>query len=284
MDEIIGLIGYYFVFIITCVIFLCTIYQIIVKNSKDKTIVFVLTVTFSLFLNFTFQFYCVPVIWLSIVIILYIFLNILADLFVQNKILRISQLLINGFFTPILIFFFVFIFTDIDNYSIPIIFILFTLLIITTSISFAFKKEQKFTLNINLTFIIPPIYFLLHIFSKLQNLKSVLFFSAGIIICLLVILFSFQKFTKISNSIEKSNFENYVSENEYNYDVDTLFKNYVVFKDKDIEKLSKQFESNYFTEMIIGMHFIYHTRMCYYDGWRPPFHEPLLNIYLLFSP
>ncbi len=32
------------------------------------------------------------------------------------------------------------------------------------------------------------------------------------------------------------------------------------------------------TEKILGMHFIYHTRICEYDGWRPPKHEPILVI------
>ena len=32
------------------------------------------------------------------------------------------------------------------------------------------------------------------------------------------------------------------------------------------------------TEKILGMHFIYHTRYCEFDGWRPPKHEPILII------
>lgn len=37
-------------------------------------------------------------------------------------------------------------------------------------------------------------------------------------------------------------------------------------------------KKNYMTEKILGMHFIYHTRFCPYDGWRPPKHEPILVI------
>ena len=29
---------------------------------------------------------------------------------------------------------------------------------------------------------------------------------------------------------------------------------------------------------ILGMHFIYHTRFCEFDGWRPPKHEPIMVI------
>ncbi len=44
------------------------------------------------------------------------------------------------------------------------------------------------------------------------------------------------------------------------------------FVESDYEVLEK----NYMTEKILGMHFIYHTKICVYDGWRPPRHEPLL--------
>ncbi|UTW66925.1 hypothetical protein KFE94_02085 [bacterium SCSIO 12643] len=38
----------------------------------------------------------------------------------------------------------------------------------------------------------------------------------------------------------------------------------------------RELEPNFFNEKILGMHLIYHTRFCGYDGWRPPIHEPLL--------
>ncbi len=37
------------------------------------------------------------------------------------------------------------------------------------------------------------------------------------------------------------------------------------------------------TEKILGMHFIYHTEFCEFDGWRPPKHEPLLILGRLFN-
>lgn len=40
----------------------------------------------------------------------------------------------------------------------------------------------------------------------------------------------------------------------------------------------QQLEKSYMTEKILGMHFIYQTRFCEYDGWRPPKHEPILVI------
>ena len=32
------------------------------------------------------------------------------------------------------------------------------------------------------------------------------------------------------------------------------------------------------TERILGMHFRYHTRICIFDGWRPPLHDPAMVI------
>ncbi len=34
--------------------------------------------------------------------------------------------------------------------------------------------------------------------------------------------------------------------------------------------------NNPMTERIAGMHFLYHTRLCIYDGWRPPLHDPAM--------
>lgn len=33
----------------------------------------------------------------------------------------------------------------------------------------------------------------------------------------------------------------------------------------------------YATELTLGAHWKYHTRICIYDGWRPPFHDPVLG-------
>jgi hypothetical protein len=46
------------------------------------------------------------------------------------------------------------------------------------------------------------------------------------------------------------------------------------FKESNFTELDK----NFMTEKILGMHFIYHTRFCEYDGWRPPKHEPIMVI------
>ncbi|MFK7971062.1 MAG: hypothetical protein AB8F95_11875 [Bacteroidia bacterium] len=45
----------------------------------------------------------------------------------------------------------------------------------------------------------------------------------------------------------------------------------------------ENFQSTYMTERIVGKHFIYHTRICEFDGWRPPKHDPALVIGMWFN-
>jgi hypothetical protein len=71
----------------------------------------------------------------------------------------------------------------------------------------------------------------------------------AILLCSCAVIYIGQEYKKAIDSIEKFQASNY----------ETL-------------------ETNFMTEKILGMHFIYHTRFCEYDGWRPPKHEPVLVI------
>ena len=75
------------------------------------------------------------------------------------------------------------------------------------------------------------------------------YFLFAIILCIGIVTYIGQDYKKAVNSIEK-------------------------FKASDYTELDK----NFMTEKILGMHFIYHTSFCLYDGWRPPKHEPVLVI------
>ena len=39
-----------------------------------------------------------------------------------------------------------------------------------------------------------------------------------------------------------------------------------------------EFEPTFMTEKIVGIGLVYHTNVCGFDGWRPPLHEPFLNL------
>jgi len=50
----------------------------------------------------------------------------------------------------------------------------------------------------------------------------------------------------------------------------------------DIEDFKRsnysELKTTFMTEKILGIGFLYHTEYCLYDGWRPPLHEPMVNI------
>lgn len=46
------------------------------------------------------------------------------------------------------------------------------------------------------------------------------------------------------------------------------------FKSSNYQNLN----TTYMTEKILGMEIIYHTAVCEFDGWRPPKHDPILNL------
>lgn len=56
------------------------------------------------------------------------------------------------------------------------------------------------------------------------------------------------------------------------------YKNAIKSIEKFKESSYTELDKNFMTEKILGMHFIYHTQFCVYDGWRPPKHEPILII------
>jgi len=51
------------------------------------------------------------------------------------------------------------------------------------------------------------------------------------------------------------------------------------FKESNFTELEK----SYMVEKILGMHFIYHTRICDWDGWRPPKHDPILIVGMWYN-
>lgn len=75
------------------------------------------------------------------------------------------------------------------------------------------------------------------------------YFLSAIVLCVGTVLYIGQDYKKAIHTIEK-------------------------FKSSGYTELDR----NFMTEKILGMHFIYHTRFCEFDGWRPPKHEPIMVI------
>ena len=98
-----------------------------------------------------------------------------------------------------------------------------------------------------------PYFFIIQLLYKYlvsnKNKLTKLVFCAGFFTCLPVALFFSRQYRQASKAMDK--FEK---------------SNYTIL------------ERSFMTEKILGMHFKYHTRICEYDGWRPPIHEPALII------
>ena len=109
------------------------------------------------------------------------------------------------------------------------------------------------TILIGLVIFIPHFFIIQLIWKNLVKPKiktSRYYFLTAVILCIMTVIYIGQEYKKAINSIEK-------------------------FKESNYTELDR----NYMTEKILGMHFIYHTRIeMIFDGWRPPKHEPILVI------
>ena len=107
-------------------------------------------------------------------------------------------------------------------------------------------------IGIGLVFFIPHFFIIQLIwknFLKPAINTSRYYFLFSILLGIGTVIYIGQEYKKAINSIEK-------------------------FAETNYQELDK----NFMTEKILGMHFIYHTRYCEYDGWRPPKHDPILVI------
>jgi hypothetical protein len=107
--------------------------------------------------------------------------------------------------------------------------------------------------GLGLVIFIPHFFIIQLIWKNLVKPKvktSRYYFLTAIILCIGTVVYIGQEYKKAINSIEK-------------------------FKESNYTELDR----NFMTEKILGMHFIYHTRIeMIYDGWRPPKHEPIMVI------
>ena len=109
-----------------------------------------------------------------------------------------------------------------------------------------------------------PLYLLFHVYCYFRGAE--LFYRryivAGIILPLLVLsvyLFQLSGYCRKLQTLEAEV---------------TTTKDYILLLPRD-----------YFTERYLGMHWKYHTRLCYlYDGQRPPLHDPFMVVGLWVNP
>jgi hypothetical protein len=210
------------------------------------------------FYNHEQQIFCRPVPWATTVIIIFcVSFLILPFLTRQTILLKIISAFCGlGFFIAIYLLLFArqeyLIFVA---FNIPIILILYFLL--------RFAK-RKFKTNVFDAFylypaiVLTPFLLLFQLWLMLKNLETKtqkrLFIATPILTLIIALLLTFQ----INNIL-----------NRFNNATD---------KEKELKEIVKNPINNYLTELILGAHWKYHTELCLYDGWRPPFHDPILVI------
>lgn len=201
------------------------------------------------------QLFCHPVNWATILLVLS-FLSLLIVPFVNLKNQLTSIIVVfNG--VGVFISFYLILFAR-GEY---LIFLFFNLPIIL-GLHFLIKYlNKRFGTNLfNAFYFYPAVlltpFLLLYeswlLFKSLTNFQSRIFIAPPIIVFVIMIVLAIRidylvgEIKKIHNDSQK---------------VMSLINNPV---------------DRYLTELILGAHWKYHTQLCLYDGWRPPYHDPVL--------
>lgn len=196
---------------------------------------------------FLLQVFCMPVQYAAAMCIAF-FVAIVIFPFVQNKWLKNFLYFLLGMGVPICLYCIVFLS---DPWGIPFF-----------NYQNPFLNYLEYVLGILFLglglFAFIPFYLLWHIFKYGASAKLIgkMLILCGILapcLVLIVYLFSF-----------KGNYDNYISAwNQYG----------------NTENFAASLPRNYFTERFLGVGFKCHTKLEFvYDGWRPPLHDPFLNI------
>lgn len=230
--------------------------------TNNHLVVFILSAGIIGFLiNKYFQIFCQPVIWSKIILML-IVLSVAFYPLLHKRIKWIDFLFgfIQGIGIATIIYILIF---GIEPFLIGL-FIGLPLLSIGLILLFFSKKSKTYKYTNSIAILMYLCFFsifspLLLGFLILKNfIKAGLSMKISIIVGFLLIvsigLFNSYKYKILSKQIQCLSVNQIINNNE----------------------LSKQITENYIGERIIGMHFKYHTKVCLYDGWRPPLHDPLL--------
>lgn len=201
------------------------------------------------------QLFCNPVPWTGILLVLFIISFLSYPFFHKRKYLSTLLAIIGGlgiFISIYLILFARWEYLIFLTFNIPII------LIIHFVISFL---KNKFNTNIfNTLYFYPAViltpFFLLYQlgvqFKSLTIFKKKLFLLTPIMTLTVMVLLSL-RINYIVNEINASPNDG-----------------------TELLKLIENPIDRYLTELVLGAHWKYHTELCLLDGWRPPYHDPVL--------
>jgi uncharacterized membrane protein (UPF0136 family) len=210
------------------------------------------------FYNAERQLFCIPVPWAATVIILFC-VSFLALPFIrqQTKFLNLVATVCGiGFFIAVYILLFAreeyLIFVAIN---IPIILILHFIL---RFVKRKFQTNVFDALYFYPIIILTPFILVFQLWVLLKSLKTKTqkrFFVATPVLTLIVCLMLTFQIKNIINRISIA-----------------------TDKEKELKEIVASPINYFLTELILGAHWKYHTELCLYDGWRPPFHDPVLVV------
>ena len=210
------------------------------------------------YLNIFRQLFCIPVPWTLLILGLFC-INFLIFPFINKKnklFLFISIFVGLGFFIAIYIILF-----GREEYAIFAICNLIITLIIWSIILFfnkLLKNKVANALWFYGAFSLAPYFLILQLIimykSLLTTLQKRVFILSSILVLIISLLLTFQ----MKRIFDRVN----IAENP----------------ESELRLLNKNPINNYLTELILGAHWKYHTELSCYDGWRPPFHNPILVV------
>lgn len=210
------------------------------------------------YLNIRRQLFCIPVAWTWIILALFCFC-FLAFPFFRKKSKTfsfISAFAGLGFFIGMYIILF-----GRQEYMLFTAVNLLVALLIWPVIRFlnkSFRNKVANALWFYAAFVTAPYFVMLQLIymyrSLLSSFQKRVFIYSSLTVLFIGVLFAFQM-KRIFDRIETAT----------NIEV-------------ELRSLNKNPLNNYLTELILGAHWKYHTELSCYDGWRPPFHDPILVI------
>jgi hypothetical protein len=205
--------------------------------------------TIGLFANFyTLQLFCTPVWWASLICIAFVTAVAFIPFVAYKPLLALFYFLL-GVGVPVCVYIISFFSYPYPGDEVLLNVLLYLIGFVCFGISF-------------LSFI--PLYLMYHVYCYFKGAELLYrrYILAGIISPLLVLSFYLFQLSGYCNKLQSLEAEA------------TITKDYMLLLPR-----------NYFTERYLGMHWKYHTRLCYlYDGQRPPLHDPFMVVGLWVYP
>lgn len=212
-------------------------------------------ITIGYFFNTDYQLFCIPVNWTTILLITYSF-YLICNWILKKLIGEFLNQLILGSGLFISIYIILFGSTEYLIWAAIQMIILAPIYFLTRYLNKRFNTRFFDSLNFYGATILLPYIIIGWTFWQVKDKKIIYKISTAILpfIFLVIGLATTIRMNKIITKIDNSKNKTEAAK---------------ILINKNVDK--------YLTELILGAHWKYHTKICLYDGRRPPFHDPILG-------